>query len=477
MMALPGDICSDIRASLEASGLFSSGNKVNGGAPSWRISPEPFWLSQDDYRFFIELGDHLLKFYTALNQMYLDSVKGRVPSWVAEYLDAGKPPDLVQLGRMKRFKRDVPGIIRPDVIVTESGFVVTELDSVPGGFGLTSGLMSLYRENGGVLASEEEGGIPALFYQMLEELAQNSKCTVGIVVSEEARDYLGEMKFLVNHLNDKGFPIHVLSPRELIFREEGLFVEEGGREIPLEVIYRFFELFDLPNIPKSELMLYAFKKGLAVVTPPCKPWLEEKLAFALFHHPALKTIWENALGSETFNVLSHLIPKTWILDNRPLPPQAVIPGLVVRGKSVRDWSELLSLTQKERELVIKPSGFSPEAWGSRGVVVGHDVSSEDWGKTLQESLHRFPRQPSILQEFHKGKRIRISYENPASGSLVEMESRVRLTPYYFPVGGKAKLGGILATLCPQDKKKIHGMTDAVMIPCAVRDPVSLDSSL
>ena len=49
-----------------------------------------------------------------------------------------------------------------------------------------------------------------------------------------------------------------------------------------------------------------------------------------------------------------------------------------------------------------------------------------------------------------------------------MESRVRLTPYYFVIGEEVRLGGILATLCPQDKKKIHGMTDAVMVPCATR---------
>ena len=34
--------------------------------------------------------------------------------------------------------------------------------------------------------------------------------------------------------------------------------------------------------------------------------------------------------------------------------------------------------------------------------------------------------------------------------------------------GQARLGGILATLCSHDKKKIHGMSDAVMVPCAVR---------
>ena len=116
--------------------------------------------------------------------------------------------------------------------------------------------------------------------------------------------------------------------------------------------------------------------------------------------------------------------------------------------------------------MIKPSGFSPESWGSRGVVIGHDVSSEVWQKILEESLASFPEKSSVLQVFHKGKRVRTRYRNNSTDSIIEMEARVRLTPYYFLIDGSARLTGILATLCPHDKKKIHGMSDAVLIPCA-----------
>jgi hypothetical protein len=52
--------------------------------------------------------------------------------------------------------------------------------------------------------------------------------------------------------------------------------------------------------------------------------------------------------------------------------------------------------------------------------------------------------------------------------MVSMPGRARLSPYYFVAGGKAELAGVLATVCPLDKKIIHGMRDAVMLPCAVR---------
>jgi hypothetical protein len=466
MIATPENICLEIESSLVQSSLYSKEPRGEGNAPTWRISPEPYYLSTKEVEFFNDLGPHLLKFYTTLNRFYADSLKGKLPSWFAQYLDAGKPDDLVAYSRMKRIRGDLPGIIRPDIIVTEDGFSVTELDSIPGGFGLTSRLMDLYSARGEAIVGNDNGGISSAFYRMAESVAGEKSCVVVIVVSDEAKDYWEEMSNLAHQLRDNGLPVFALKPQEVIFKEEGLFFKNDDGEIKIDILYRFFELFDLKNVPKAELIMYSCKKGRVKITPPCKPYLEEKLAFALFKHPALISLWEKELGHETFEVLSHLIPDTWILNSQDIPDYAVIPGLNIRGKPVQSWKELDSLTQKERELVVKPSGFSPESWGSRGVVVGHDVSSEVWRQTLEKSLANFPSQSSILQKFHKGRRVKTSYWDSSSKSILEMEARVRLTPYYFLIEGSVQLTGILATLCPHDKKKIHGMSEAVLIPCA-----------
>tara|TARA_Y100001960_G_scaffold309678_1_gene368361 strand:+ start:156 stop:1535 length:1380 start_codon:yes stop_codon:yes gene_type:complete len=458
MIAQSEKTCLDIETSLVKAGLFSdSGN-------TWRISPEPYFLSQEETTFFHELGPKLLKFYSALNRFYLDSTKGKFHPWIAEYLDGGKPQELLEFGRMKRMRQALPGIIRPDVIVTENGFALTELDSVPGGFGLTSALMSFYDNPSWEMTG---GGIPSLFYKMAESVSKETSPNVAIVVSDESKDYLSEMQYLGSILKQKG--VYVVHPKEISFKEEGLFIKYEDKWIRVDVLYRFFELFDLKNIPKSELFLYSTKKGQVVTTPPYKPWMEEKLSFALFSHPSLKLDWEKVLGSETFTVLNHLIPETWILDPRPLPPHGVIADLKVKGIPLSNWAQLLPLTQKEREMVIKPSGFSPESWGSRGVVVGHDVSQEIWQETLIKGLQQFPEQSSILQKFYKGKKVESRFLNSATGKIEKMISRVRLTPYYFVVDEMTKLGGILATLCPHDKKKIHGMVDAIIAPCATKN--------
>jgi hypothetical protein len=59
-----------------------------------------------------------------------------------------------------------------------------------------------------------------------------------------------------------------------------------------------------------------------------------------------------------------------------------------------------------------------------------------------------------------------------------MVGRVRLCPYYFVLSDKeVRLGGALATIAPADKKIVHGMRDAIMVPTAVELPSSEPASL
>lgn len=433
---------------------------------TWRVSPTPFLLSAADLSAIQTLGTHLLSFTRSLNHLYYESVRGTQPTWVADYLDQGKPADLVAYARMNRFRQALPGVIRPDLILTENGFMISELDSVPGGIGITGCMAHIYSDLGWAVIGGREGMVQgfARMIQNLHEAAQPSPIRLAIVVSDEAKDYRPEMAWLAARLRESGLPTEALTPQDVTFTEEGLLLSDAT---PISALYRFFELFDLKNIPKAELMLYAAKKGRVALTPPVKPWLEEKMAFALLHHPILEPFWSRELGRETFDLLRQCVPGTWILDPRPVPPYAVIAGLTVSGRAMSDWKQLAGLGQKERRFAVKPSGFSELAWGSRGVSVGHDLPQHEWAKTLEKALGSYPRVPYILQEFRKGRRVSSSYHDPASNDIVPMPGRVRLSPYYFVTGQTVELAGILATVCPLDKKLIHGMTDAIMAPCAV----------
>ncbi len=315
------------------------------------------------------------------------------------------------------------------------------------------------------------GGIPEGFSAMLEAATGKARPSVAVVVSDESGDYRSEMRWLAQAIEDAGLlTAYVVTPSDVVFTEEALFVRlEGGREEKIDAIYRNFELFDLMNVPKQELMLYAARHNRVKITPPPKAQLEEKSAFALFHHPALVKLWQGELGKEVFGRLQKLFPKTWIVDPRPLPPQGVIYGLEASGTPVSDWMQLAELGKSERDYVVKPSGFSELAWGSRGVRVANDLTKEEWIATLEEAMREFERTPRILQRFHKGKRVRQQYFDPKTEELRQFDGRVRLCPYYFVTGADSvKLGGILATVAPADKRLIHGMSDAVMAPCIVK---------
>jgi hypothetical protein len=451
------------------SGLF----RVPDGAESevaWRVAADPFPLAPSTVAAIETLGTDLLAFYRALNALYLRSARGTAPAFIAEELDRGKPEHIVRLSRQNRWKQDIPRVIRPDLILTDDGYVASELDSVPGGMGFVAAMGRTYCEIG-LDSIGGADGIAERFAEMLANLAGNKHPTVAIVVSEESADYRGELTWLASRIDALGIAdVIVCAPQEIVFTEEALFVRRAdGREAKLDVLYRNFELFDLLNVPKQELMLYAARHNRVKLTPPPKPHFEEKSAFALFHHPGLRALWRAELGAATDERLLGIFPRTWIVDPRPLPWQGAIVDLTANGVPVNDWAQLEDLGKSERDYVIKTSGFSALAWGSRGVKVANDLTRDAWREALQSALASFEGTPHVLQRFHKGRRVRVPYLERSSGAMREMDGRVRLCPYYFVIGDEAKLGGILATVAPADKRVIHGMTDAVMAPCRVAD--------
>lgn len=448
-----------------AGGLTADGvyDPDPGGERHFRIGAAPYPLGPADLAFLDDLGPRLLAFHRALGRLWERSHRGTAPAFAARWLDLGKPDDLIRLARAGRIKHDLPRVIRPDLLPTADGWVITELDSVPGGIGLTDALNRRYAALGHRVAGGADGMARGMA-DLLRDAAGRPEPTLAVVVSEESAAYRPEMAHLVRRLAELGLDAHLLAPEQVGFDEHGLYLPGAGRR-RIDVLYRFFELFDLGSVPHAEPMLYAVRKGLVAMTPPPKPFLEEKLAFALFHHPALAAFWEAELGAETRDVLMRVLPPTWVLDPAPVPAHAVIPGLFIDGAPVQGWERLKGLGQKARRFVLKPSGFSERAWGGRGVVIGHDISEAEWDAAVDAALMDFPRLPHVLQPFRQARTVQAAWLG--EGGVRTQAMRPRLCPYYLVAGEAVRLSGVLATLCPPDKKRIHGMREAVMVPCAV----------
>ncbi len=103
------------------------------------------------------------------------------------------------------------------------------------------------------------------------------------------------------------------------------------------------------------------------------------------------------------------------------------------------------------------------------MVLGSDCSREEWQAGVEQALRLAPANLHVLQEYRKPRRVShplYDARAPAAPAVMR-DGRLRLCPYYFISGGQARLSGALATFCPPDKKIIHGMTDAALLPCRV----------
>jgi len=409
---------------------------------AWLFSPEPLELDKKTAKSLTRLGHPLAQFQRASESIYQRSAKGKLPRWISALLDAGKPEWLIEIQRSPDLRDVLPRVIRPDLILTgdddHSGFALTELDSVPGGMGLTLWLSRFYASHGfDVLGGED--GIRDGFQSLLPSESGGGR----ILISEESADYRPEMEYLAAQCDD-------------IFTQSA---EDDDGSSATSAAYRFFEWFDWQNIPAA--------KPLAAspnLSPPCKPHLEEKLWLALLHTPSLRRIWEKELRGNHLQRLREIVPFGWVVDPAPLPPHASLPQL-----HAHSWHDVSEFSQKDRRLVLKVSGFSELAWGSRGVHIGHDMPSSEWKEQLDTAAAAIDSQPSMMQQYHAGKIIEHPYFDPETGVEKIMQGRVRLCPYYFTdAQGKTSFGGCLATIVPADKKKIHGMKDGILVPCVVK---------
>src|SRR5436305_209387 len=222
-----------IREALPSEGLFAD--------KDWLISPDAFPISEKFASDLEQLGHRLFVFQRACNQLYQLSFRGMQPGWIAKYLDAGKPTTLVEMSRQKIFRDELPRVIRPDLILTEKSYTIAEIDSVPGGIGLTAWLNRTYSALGQDVIGGENG--------MLDGFQKVLPNGGDILISKESATYRPEMEWLAGELSKRRTvragradnAEHRISNWHVVAAEN--YEARPGRNVS-----RLFELFDLPNI-------------------------------------------------------------------------------------------------------------------------------------------------------------------------------------------------------------------------------------
>ena len=412
-----------------------------------------------------ELSSAALSFYQGIDLLYRKSSRDEsilrneellVP-WVANYYDLGKPEWLIRHARSDAVRSQIPAVLRPDLIPHSSGIGLTEWDSVPGGIGLTAHLEQVY-EIGQCSKMIE------FFGKALTDAVKDIRgesANMVMAVSEEAGTYLPEMEWICEKLKQSGFSIAVCSPNELEILEDSVHYE--GKKVDL--IYRFWELFD-----HQEVSIYAGtgnsgRERLGSGYTSNEAFSGGKVVPSSFPSSSFEVVLEREFKCGRPKYSSVCDSSNMDHGSKRNSTWSLFRWTNSTGNKLCKWTELSKASKKERRLVIKASGFHETAWGGRSVVIGDDMSAEEWKNSIISALDDYPSPVCIMQGIHEAGKLLTSnffptimkYRKNWEGfdyRLISLLSIRKLT-------GK----GHWQPSARRIRKIIHGMRDGSLMPC------------
>jgi hypothetical protein len=269
------------------------------------ISPASFPIPTHFAEELDRLGYRLTLFLRACNLLYQQSLRGKQPAWIADYLDRGKPAPIREASRAREFRDDLPLLLQPQLILTDSGCTLVSLNSPPSIIPIIAWLNQTFAPLGDDILGGPTG--------IIDGLRSILPGGADILIPDSPPSHRPAMQWLAQQAG----PTYLVRTTA-----DPLSTPAAPRDI-----FRAFPLSD-SSIPSSvESLIQLARAGALRVTPPFKPFLDEKMWFALFWLRPLRDFWRRELSERQFLKLQQVIPYTWLLDPTPLPGHAVIPHL------------------------------------------------------------------------------------------------------------------------------------------------------
>jgi hypothetical protein len=393
---------------------YDTGQKV-----PFRVAPTPFRLNPEQARQIEAIGQDITSFFLAADELY------HTDQAVRELLDTGKP---------EIFLADYPAqylFVRPDMIITEKGFSICEVETSPFGLALAEILNRSYQDAG--------------FETMVgnDVLASHVQATTPmegtIVYSQRTQAYAGQMAFLADN----------------VFSGEGRHwnaAKSSDTDPTLqENVYRGFYLDEYETDPNIRLLLEANMSNGASLLPSPTPHLEEKAILSLIWDKRFEKQLRSQLGSASYDHLRDVIPPTWVVGQE----EHFALGLPNQYESSID---LAKLSRSKRTFVLKSSGFSATSSWTEGVhFLGKNSAAVDEERLREARADKMSLH--VIQAFHRGKTHPMEYTD--QGHNIPMSARIRLTPYYA-IGEQntGELVAIKATGC-ENTDLIHASSSSI----------------
>lgn len=371
----------------------SSFSLPTGSASPFLVSPEPLVLPQKTIQEIVDFGRSLAKYYAYLQR------------------ERGDQPDFF--------------FLRPDIILTDDGWQVCEVETSIFGFALSLFLSSHYESDFLVVGSAEKG-LSVFIDKWLQRWGED---TGNFVYSGHTKKFVGQLQYLSELLKRKSIDFSVLSV-------------ENPESIPLPA-YRCFYTFESQLDPAVRNFMRENKRRL----PRFGNFYEGK--------EPLVYLWKEG----EIPGGSGLTIDDWHLLRRHMVPTWKLTEVVPRGFSlpIREWSEIARLPKSERRFVVKRVGAHPDASWAKSVHF-LDEMSHDAALRLLLKLAKEKSAWWVIQPIIEGAKFTQTYVNFAANSVESLSGRVRLTPYFdFQTG---ELLCAKATIRAHTRY-IHGATDSI----------------
>ncbi|MBI1971761.1 MAG: hypothetical protein HYS53_00520 [Candidatus Aenigmarchaeota archaeon] len=380
----------------------------------WLISPDWFEITKSQLEELQSIGSVLRKFLMTCDNLYYEDEDAR------NIVEQNKSDKTLHFQR-RQMRGELPILVRPDMVITNDGFKIVELEVLVGGIGEVPAVKEAYLSI--VPPSRPyNGSMVNSFVRAMEQIPGDGRMDRTLLVTSFPTRF-PELKIFSKLCRDRGY-------ETLPMRLEDIY---GIDDDCAKLIWRLFDVDDIeelkhiPNIP---------------ISPPLKQFLQEKAWLGILHDPGYEDYWESNLGQD-FHLLKNSTAKTWILRKGYMPPT----------------DELKNLPKSKRRYVTKLS----DSWGSRSFTYWPEKSGRQWNRFLSDvpegnSLY-------IMQEYQDS--LKFSFPAYVNGKISYLENlRALITPYYFFVGEKAELADIQVTL--RKSRKVHGATDSIIVPVSIK---------
>lgn len=370
----------------------------------FKVSPEPLFVTPEQQKEINIIGTTLSNYFNAVQHLYYENDEFR---------------RILNVGKSTFFEEEQADyiFIRPDLIMTESGFKICEIETSIFGLGLSDVLNRTYSDEFNVLSEKH----------VLEEYSKKFLPQEGVMLyTENGEHFEGQLQYLTNEIFPKNWNISKVAPNNLT-------------QIQTENVYRAFYSNEL----------FGDMENANIVIPSLTPQFEGKDILSLIWDKRFFGYFRDYLGTVSVTILRRVIPET----------------VVVGQEEYCDFdipSDMAQVSKGKRKWVLKESLDS--SW-CQGIYFLHKLSHERV-QNLMNSLD-ITKKNYVLQKFYPGKKVSMKYYD-SDMNLQSMDGRVRITPYYAIKGiNRGQLLSIKATIC-SGTERIHGTTDCINTAVAVQ---------